>query len=816
MTTRSTPNDQDKPTQGAAISNESFRQLLAGSRQLLVSTLSERISELFGQVDQTLFEAADQAESNQVQTLFFDSMREIRSRRGEIERHYLRLIAQKFSDFLEGKIPPPREMENLEADSLSLVQNEEYEESLIITNMVRQVNGRCVQQLFTLEQRLAVINNGRKPSEEANPYGARNIAQAFREALSEHTFNPRIKQMLYVLFEQTVMSCLDELYSTLNKRLIEAGILPNLKYSARRTPNAAAPSPQAPAPHNAEQPAPADALNSAPNGQAQTVAPAANGTTGMPAGPAGLNGTAAQGQAPAGTPGMAPGATAESATLQAAAQAAAQSLQLLSNLTSLIQTQRQQAPQAPIYGQTRSISAYSPSDAQESFSLGELFGALDRMQQENARELPQNILTPQKVAPLKESLHQDLQKHSAKPGKVKVSDDEADVIDLVGMLFDFILDDNNLPDTFKTLLSHLHTPYLKIALHDKALFSDPQHPARSLLNNLAQAGVLYGDSDDNQPLQSKIQWMVEKVIHEFNGDLDLLAKLSGELDDFLTSQSRQAELVERRAVEAARGREKLLQARQDAEAQILQLLDSKEPPLLIRNFLELTWVDVLVFIQLRQGVASTDWKNALQVASELVRGGTPLEAVELASFKSKQAQLLEQVRQGLEQVGGYQEDGIRRLLTDLSTCFHAIQAKAPQIADKIKHELPPSHLGSLLGDDLPVPPSQHKGKPLSPEAQAHLRELENIEFGTWFEIVHNNRRQPLKLSWFSPTTRKYMFVDQAGHRSLVMSIEDLAQALSTDQASIIEPERKPLVDRALGTIYKVLKRLTGRQTAPAV
>lgn len=60
-----------------------------------------------------------------------------------------------------------------------------------------------------------------------------------------------------------------------------------------------------------------------------------------------------------------------------------------------------------------------------------------------------------------------------------------------------------------------------------------------------------------------------------------------------------------------------------------------------------------------------------------------------------------------------------------------------------------------------------------------------------------------------------MFVDQSGHRTLVMSREELAQALESQQACIIEPERKPLVDRALTTIYKVLQRITGRQAATA-
>ena len=49
-------------------------------------------------------------------------------------------------------------------------------------------------------------------------------------------------------------------------------------------------------------------------------------------------------------------------------------------------------------------------------------------------------------------------------GPEKVTDTDADVINLVAMLFDFILDDDNLPIPVKALVGRLQIPLLKVAI----------------------------------------------------------------------------------------------------------------------------------------------------------------------------------------------------------------------------------------------------------------------------------------------------------------------------------------------------------------
>ena len=53
----------------------------------------------------------------------------------------------------------------------------------------------------------------------------------------------------------------------------------------------------------------------------------------------------------------------------------------------------------------------------------------------------------------------------------KISGNDEDAIDVISMLFDFILEDRNLPDAMKALLARLQIPMLKVAILDKSFFT---------------------------------------------------------------------------------------------------------------------------------------------------------------------------------------------------------------------------------------------------------------------------------------------------------------------------------------------------------
>ena len=757
-----------------------FGELVQSCRKLVMNRLAEQLTSVFGQVDDTLFECAEKAENNQLQTLFFDSMREIRKQRPQIERIYHQTISQNFSDFLDGKLKPAPSILELDAEQLNLVQKEEYEESLLITTMVSQVKSRCAEQLFALEQRLALLNNGKQLIEENNPFGPQMIALAFRQALAPSPLPLQIKAILYRLFDKYVMLSLDTIYSALNQRLIDAGILPTLKYSAKRAANPERSEKKADAPAATQQ---RPAANPAP----ASASPSTNAADGSaPTQPLDLDGP------PPSNP-----------------------TALLQGLAALLGEHRQRDIDAPLLGGTRSIASFAPRDATSTYSASDLLDALNRMQRQSADELAQRLDSPQRVEGLKADLQRQLEAFSQRPGKQKLSEEEADVIDLVGMLFDFILDDTCLIDSYKTTLSHLHTPYLKVALQDKALFTQHQHPARRLLNSMAQAGVLYGGEANERGLLAKMKWVVEQVVGANTDDPLLFEGLLAQFDTYTASLKHKVELRERRAVEAVKGRDKLLGARQQAIDVIARSLSGRQTPAIIRNFLELTWTDVLVFALLRHGENSSEWQRACEVAEQLAWSGTPLDENGRQQLQALRVALLDDLRKGLQLLGGYHEDGIRRLLQDLVACQYATQAKQPQLADTFAPQLPASKLGAMLGEDALLATLAPRESGLSARAQAFAQELIQVEFGTWFEFITDNQPHQLKLSWFSPTTRNYMFVDHSGQRAAIKPLAQLASEMEQGLARIVPPEHDaPLVDRALNAIYRVLQRFSGRTSKP--
>ena len=743
-----------------------FGELAQDCRKRVLNRLSERLDTVFTLVDRTLLNHAERAENNKIQALFFDSMRDIRNQRASIERLYHQQIANRFTQFLEGPAPATTMAATLE--TLSLIEHEDYEETLLVTNMASRVKARCPQALFALTQRLALLNRGQRLPDLDNPFNPQVIAQGFRHALAPSAFSLRIKTILYTLFEQQVMGSLDELYDELNAHLIAAGVLPNLKFSIQNPEEPLSP---------ARQPA-ALPPSCAAGGSATEVRESRKE---LPAKP--------------------PTAPAED------------SAAWFLGLSELLKTHRQQAPETTLPGGP-SIASFAPRHASGTYSASELQAALDHLQEQSADNLAQRLDQPQQVESFKINLHNQLELRSPLPGQQKLLGEEADVIDLVGMLFDFILKDQNLPDSCKAALSHLHTPYLRIALQDKALFTLPQHPARVLLNSLAQAGVLYGGEGEDGGLLSKIHWVVEQVLRNYCGESKLLIDLLDEFTTFVTALRHRIELHERRAIEAAKGRDRLTTARNQALEVIARAQQHRELPAMIRNFLEQTWLDVLVFVLVRHDASSEHWQRVCNTTEQLAWSCTALTDAEQEKLRGLRLTLLEDIRQGMAWLGGLHDDSIRQRLRDIVACQLAAQRGQPgaPAPTKTLSTATTHRLSIAPGEEAELLLRTPAPKVLSPRIQALVKQLQHLEFGTWFEFIQDGQPRRLKLSWFSPTSLNYMFVDNSGLRVAVKPIDVLAEEMDQGLARILPPRTSaPLVDRALAAIVRVLQRFSGRQ-----
>ncbi|MEA3242597.1 MAG: DUF1631 family protein, partial [Pseudomonadota bacterium] len=133
-------------------------QALRGIRELATATLTRDLAQMMEKIDDTLFARAEKAENNMSQTQYFDAMRELRIIRKDIEADFL----SRFHDQFNQGVPRASQLstsfslnwEDDDESGLGLVDKNDMEEDLAISNMVNKIRGNCKQSLYSLDKRI--------------------------------------------------------------------------------------------------------------------------------------------------------------------------------------------------------------------------------------------------------------------------------------------------------------------------------------------------------------------------------------------------------------------------------------------------------------------------------------------------------------------------------------------------------------------------------------------------------------------------------------------------------------------------------------
>ncbi|MBX2807287.1 MAG: DUF1631 domain-containing protein [Cellvibrionaceae bacterium] len=229
-----------------------------------------------------------------------------------------------------------------------------------------------------------------------------------------------------------------------------------------------------------------------------------------------------------------------------------------------------------------------------------------------------------------------------------------DVMRLVDMLFSFILQDRSLPDPVKLLLSRLQIPFIKVALVDEQFFKKDAHPARRLLNEMAMASIGWtGDLSHGRkdPLIGKIDYVVEKVLTEFDHNAEIFTVLLTDFMAFLEKERRRMMLFEKRALDAEDGKAKAELGRQQVDQKIADRVADQVLPDSFLHFITGPWSNILFLIFMRQGPNSQQWRDALLVAERLIWSAQLIESDKhKAQLRALLPNLLSSIKKGLDDV----------------------------------------------------------------------------------------------------------------------------------------------------------------------
>jgi hypothetical protein len=384
---------------------------------------------------------------------------------------------------------------------------------------------------------------------------------------------------------------------------------------------------------------------------------------------------------------------------------------------------------------------------------------------------------------------------------------DTNVIELVGMLFEYMLKEEHLPNIVKALLSRLHTPLLKVSVMDRTFFTRTQHPARKLLNDMTAAGIHWVDEKNiERGIFPKMKEIVDRVLLEFEEDAGIFDLFVQDFAKALDELKQRARLVEQRNAEAADGQDKLQAARSRAQEEISKLAAAAAAPDAARDVMQRLWADRLTFSLLRnpEGERSADWQEEVTLARHVADSLAPPAS---DGVREKRRETVKELQQKLRQrAKTMQHTDKEKLLSKLFEYQEqALLAPAPQAEPEPAAPPAPVETAEQTAPDS-----------LTPAQSAVIAKLKSIPFGTWFEFHTDENAGPqrAKLSWRSTITEKFMFVDHMGVKAAVVSMRELADCMISGKVRIIQEDKKPFVDRALQAIHRMLDHGT-RQKASA-
>jgi len=780
---------------------------LKACQSRVVAHAEERFSAFLKELHGQLLHQAEEATTNQQQAELYVLERELRAKSDELARYFCGYLGEGFVKFKKNELQTSTGEEKFQGDMLSLVDNEDLEETIAISSITHRAENYYVEALWGLNQRFAVLNNGQKVDERANPISPVQYCESLRKALKLIEFDTKAKILAYKAFDGLVIAQLSDAFSSVNGYLAEQGILANLRYNpAGAGADGGVVAPQDSAgfdswagdstQYSAPQAAGGGASNAGFMASPDPTQPTEQYQGSLLSAIKVLQGHLSGSPAPA-DGGIAAGGVSGGGMQGGAAPAGVGGAGVAPTGAGAVPVGQlgQMMGGAPVLGAGpagRQVTVYSNQ---------QMVGALQNLQaqallgESGLGEASPDGLVAQSYAQVSSQLTTQLQEE-AEDGAVDPSD--MHTIDLVGMLFEYMLSDDNLPDSVKALLSYLHTPFLKIAFIDKSFFEQTEHPARLLLNSMAEAGVKWvsNDGSSQYDIYEKVKGCVSRVLEEFENDVRLFAELLLEFSSYTKKIARRQELMERRAMEKVQGEEKLREVKIRVNEEVRSRTDGRELPSAVLLMLLQPWSDYLAFILLRYGEQSDSWQRAIQVIDDVLWS---IEPKELNADKTRQLELHDQLLNGLEtgfETIGYDQAKGKKLLEALFSLQRmALQSKQVEPAPAPMRDKLESMAAEKAGQS-----NAEEDQPNDDEARM-VENLKMIEFGTWFEFEGGKR---LKVAWYNSKTLHYMLVDQMGKKVAMRSGLELARAMLADKAKVIAGSSKPFFERALENIFQSL------------
>ena len=785
-------------------------KILGDCRDLAIHRLLLSFTGMLDRVGDLLLLRAEKSDVRDEQALYLDARGVLMSsERANLMAEFERNLRLGVDRRMKGD-EPKTDFSALDGRKLTLVDTTAMDESVLSGNIVRVVENLCYDELHELNRAVGYLLGRPELETAGNPLAPTTIVEAFTEALHTIKGDQRIKFTILKELNQSSLGDINAIYADLNRHLENLHVVPDLRPSIHRvgSPHGGRASGGDGKDRTAAIKAAADAEGEvdmmavlqrlASHGLGLTRLRPQAVPTGLP--PGGIQVPAA-GPVPQGMPAeplaMPPGGF--------------------------------QMPASAGGAMETPLPAIGPFGGPRILVTQELGAALSRLQQGETGFDVGGI--PVQFAGVPLGMHNVLRDLQESPIGAKANQLESMTIELVAMLFDFIFETKDLPDSMKVLVGRLQIPVLKAALLDGAFFSKKSHPSRLFVNALAHAGIGWSPTMGvEDPLYKKVEQLVRRVLDEFTDDIYLFDELRKDLEGFLAEEERTAEATIQSSAEEVNQRDQLDIARVVSRSEIEKRLETHAVPNFLGGFLRDNWIATLVQSHLQGGEESEAWASGLATLDDLVWSVQPKRtSEERRRLVAMLPNLLKRLHGGLQNVGweaGERERfmgnlveahaaAVKPSLASMPMPTTAVAEAAAAAAEEAhaKGDLEMAAKARALAEAMAPAPPPAPPEPLVEVVLDHFADLAaTLERGMWIEFEGEGGQLAFaKLAWVSPLRGTYLFTNRQGQKAVSLTADELADRFRNDRARLVEAE--PLVDRAFVSMMASLEERFGEQPA---
>ncbi len=741
--------------------NQLLKELIVIFDKQLQQSLSEAIKLTLNK----LFQLAQNADSNQKEHVFFNQYRDLKEQEKRL-RQEVREQTKQMPDFISAEVnKSDKKM------SLALVEDEELSISLSLTQLDSTLEIAGHTELYLLEKRMNVVFGDERIDKTNMPFSPAAIVWLMSHALKPMNWSETVKTKLIEALQKSLHGSISEVYHQLNERLIAAGILPNLQPEVKASQARKPPEKESkPTQKDDKKPAKGSANIKKDKQKASTqqVSP----------------------------------------TKQAGSHAEEQ--QLVNSIFKLLAKQQGQSqghdyrpdydtdkPQSggPSLNQSSSDQSSPPQHVVSGSDFDE---ALNQIEQDagisaNSRNL----------SDLKRLLTERVRNNTGNYYP-ELSEKQHKTIDLMGMIYDEIHEDNRIDKDIRSSLNAINVPLIKTAVKDESFFSDQEHPARQFMELLLQTSQRWYGTD----VIKQVHQFSDHAAKDFDGSREGFVKALRDLSDFLEVTENRATKAEQKWVSAAQGKEKMQLTKDKVNEKLDKILKDCEVKF-VRDVVKHVSKDALTLTMLREGEDSEQWKANINTAKVLSQIGNREKFKQLSGAQKLAA--MRHLDETMDELGFSKRD---RMTTkdNLHACFKWQEANQKQ-----EQKTPPK-LNKVLSIDKAS--KEQKKEAESVKKIEEIRSLNDREkklvdhiiqvpYGSLFDFKAGQSGDVIrrKLSWVSTLSERVLLVDLAGRHPHKMGLARMAIDMSRKNIVQVELDSGGYIKKALGRIMNRLKKM---------